>query len=443
MNKMACEEVMLERERIKSRRRQALLNFKSRCLKTAPHTFPDLLRFAAENTTGFVAIDFDGWGQKRTEVTELGITYVPPAAQLPPQDIYDGGPSKSDKTRQYAFSVARTFLQSHSIRVNGRKRFESRRESYWYKPLKRAEPEDVEDEALKLLRGIRTGSGKPCLVGFSLEYELVILLNTYPRVVEEFSAVIDLQSVAKDLYSMQHRPPLRNTLKSFGMDCLTRRDAKGALCAGNDAVRIALLLAKMLSLPPSYTPSLAAIEYRGPGATREPYLWRLNKEFRFRKFWPKSRPMPKELYPYTAVLVSKGRGGIGIYDFPIPEPESLFAYFEHYRPIASGVDLDHRRNRRPVSQQRGYLSFESLEDLNAFVENIDKEAFDGREWSVHSKYDPSIQPAHSREEYRQNRREGSMAMKEIRQHQRQEMQTEYAEALEEDNGDFFNAMFAL
>ncbi|KAK7949569.1 hypothetical protein PG988_016208 [Apiospora saccharicola] len=431
-----------ERQGAKSRHKQAFRDLRSRCRETAPHTFPDLVRFAAENTTGFVAIDFDNWRLSPTDASELGFTYVPPASHLPSQDIYDGGPSKSEKTRDYALSVATTFLQTHSIRIKGRKRSELSRESSWY-PLAHADPEDVEDAAIQAVRTfIGNGcSGKPCLVGFSLEFELNALLANYPRLLDEFSTVIDLQDVAGNLYDMQFAPPLRNTLISFGLECMTRKNPTGPCCAGNDAVRIALLLAKMVSLPPSYEPSLPTIESRGTKGTKGPYLWHNNKEFRFRKFWPESRPKPRELYPYTAVLVLKDKGGMGQHEFPIPDAELLFTYFERYKPNASGVKLYDKHNRCKC-EQRGYLSFESLEDLNAFITAVDETVFDGREWVVHSKYDPSVQPARSREEHNQNRREASMARKETIQHQRQEMQTEYAEAVEEDKGALFNTMFA-
>lgn len=441
--KIIPEEAKLEKERVKARHKQAFRDLRSRCRETAPHTFQDLVRFAAENTTGFVAIDFDNWNLSPTDATELGFANVPPASQLPSQDIYDGGPAKSDKTRQYALSVAITFLQIHSIRIQGRKRSELNRESYWYQPLAHAEPEDEEEAALQIVRGFSRNdcSGKPCLIGFGLEFELNTLLANYPRLLGEFSTIIDMQDVAGNLYDMQCPPPLRNTLISFELECLTRKDAKGSCCAGNDAMRIALLLAKMVSLPPSYEPSLATIELSGRNGTKGPDLWGDNKDFRFRKFWPESRPQPRELCPYMAVLVLKGKVGIGRSDFPIPDAKLLFTYFERYHPNASGVGLYDKVNRCEC-EQRGYLSFESLDDLNAFVSGVDETVFDSREWSVQSKYDPSVQPARSREEHNQNRRDANMAMKETRQHQKQEMRTEYAEALEEDKGDFFNAMFA-
>ncbi|KAK8026460.1 hypothetical protein PG991_003516 [Apiospora marii] len=441
---MASEEARLEKARVKARRRQDFLELRSRCRETAPKTLQDLVRFAAENTTGFVAIDFDNWRLSPVDATELGFTYVPPAARLPPQDIYDGGPAKRGKTRDHALSVAKTFLQSRSIRIKGRKRSELQRESPWYKPRAHAEPENVEDAALITLGlfGRNGCRGKPCLVGFGMEFELNTLLANYPRLLDEFSTVIDLQDVARDLYDMQFAPPLRNTLISFGLEYLARKDAKGACCAGNDSVRIALLLAKMVTLPPSYEPRLSTIEFRGRNGKKGPYLWGDNKEFRFRKFWPGSRPMPKELYPYTAVLALKDEYGIGYRDFPIPDAKLLFTYFERYNPNASGVKLKDRHNRRGISQ-RGYLSFESLDDLNAFVADVDETVFDGRVWSVSSVYDPLVQPARSREEHNQHIRDASMAMKETRQHQKQELRTQYAEALEEDNGDFFNAMFTL
>lgn len=445
---MAHEEERLERERARSRQRQALRDFRSHCFENAPQTFQDFLQFAAGNAAGFVAVDFDSWRQSATEVAELGIAYVPPPAQLPAADVYEQepppGPGKGGKRdrreprarrREHVLSVAATYLQSRSIRVQGRDRFETDREKYWYQPLTRAEPGDVEGAALGILRGFRGGSGKPCLVAFGLEYELRVLLVSYPRLLEEFSAVIDLQKLVQELYCMRSRPPLRNTLAAYGLECLMRRNGRLSLCAGNDAVRIAVLLAKLLRLPASARPSQATIEHKGPKHSKEAYLWSYNKEFRPRKFWPKGRPMPRELYPYTAVLVLKGKGGIGRFDFPFSDPEGLFAYFERHRPTASGVKLHDKHS------QRGYLSFETLEDLDAFIAAVDQEAFDGHEWSVHSKYDPAIQPASSRKEHNQNKREADEAMREARRQQKREKQTAYAEALAEDKGDIFSTMF--
>ncbi|KAK7952792.1 uncharacterized protein PG986_008520 [Apiospora aurea] len=173
----------LEKGKAKTRQTQAWRNFCSRRLEKSPYTVQDLRRFAAENTTGFVAIDFDGWTGSTTEVTEMGPTYVPPSTRLPPEEI-DG---ETLERRIHIISVARAAFRSHSIRIKGRKRDDAHREEYWYEPPQQVEPEEAEEEALRVLRGFRTDSGPPCLVGFGLGFELRVLLFTYPRFAREVS----------------------------------------------------------------------------------------------------------------------------------------------------------------------------------------------------------------------------------------------------------------
>ncbi|KAK8090432.1 hypothetical protein PG997_005393 [Apiospora hydei] len=289
----------IEKEKTKARQTQAWRDFCNRCLEKSPCTVQDLRRFAAENTTGFVAIDFDGWTESTTEVTEMGLTYVPPSTRLPPEEI-DG---QTLERRIHVISVARAAFQSHSIRIKGRKRDDAHREEYWYEPPQQVEPEEAEEEVLKVLRGFRTDSGPPCLVGFGLVFELRVLLFTYPRLLEEFPIIIDLQPVAQDLYSVSKQPSLRNTLIACGLGCITKRRADGMLCAGNDATRIALLLVKMLGLPPASPQGpLATAEFEG---TNKRYNWSKNGFLRFRKFWPETRPMP------PGALSIYGGGGAG------------------------------------------------------------------------------------------------------------------------------------
>ncbi|KAK8048236.1 hypothetical protein PG994_009966 [Apiospora phragmitis] len=243
---MVSEKKRIEIKNAKVHRNHILRNFRSQCFENTPQTFPDFLRFAAENTTGFVAIEFDSWGMSQTEVTELGITYVPPPEQLPLPDMYEGEPPKR-KNRD----------RDHKH---------------------------------------------------------------------------DLQQLVKNVYNMDRLPPLRNTLASYGLGYLERRDGRLQLCAGNDA--------------------------------------------------------PKELYPYTAAVRLKGKGGVGKYELPFFSPEGMFDHFKHYGPTACGV-------KRPSNCNAcAYLCFESLESLNTFVTGVHRQqVMDGREWSAFSQYDPSVQPA--------------------------------------------------
>ncbi|KAK8872611.1 Ribonuclease H [Apiospora arundinis] len=443
----------------RQRQNHVLRNFRSQCKSLAPRTFEEFQRFAAENTTGFVAFDFDSWRQKPGDVTELGFAFVPPPSELlllssPSTQSVDlsalGAERREPNIRRRVLDeVARAgILESHSIRVKGRKRGECDRESYWYTPLQLVEPGAVEAEALKLLRGFQkknkgeeslssgggAASGPLVLVGFSIEYELGVLLRTYPRLIAECPVVIDLQEVVMDLCGMTQRPPLRNTLIACGLKCMTRANSRKALCAGNDAVRVALLLVNMLKLPSSPQPSLAAI---GPRRNKKPYNWYLNKELRARKYWYKHSPRPKELYPYTVAVTEKDaccRDKI-----PFADPESLFAFFEGHNPIASGV----RRNQPRGPIKCGYLSFASLESHDTFIAKVHGKTIGGRVWSVGSKYDPDVQPACSLEEHRYNRREGNIAQTETRQQQRQKRRQDFANAVEEDVGSFINNMFAL
>ncbi|KAK6866281.1 hypothetical protein PG995_002809 [Apiospora arundinis] len=444
----------------RQRQNHVLRNFRSQCKSLAPRTFEEFQRFAAENTTGFVAFDFDSWRQKPGDFTELGFAFVPPSSELlslsPSTQSVDisalGAGRRDPKIRQRVLDeVARAgILESHSIRVKGRKRGESDRESYWYKPLQLAGPGEVEDAALELLHGFQKNMNKeeeeesmggggaaataPVLVGFSIEYELGVLLRTYPRLIEEFPVVIDLQEVVMDLCGMTQRPPLWNTLIACGLKCMTRRSSRKSLCAGNDAVRIALLLVNMLHMPLSPRPSLAAI---GPRRSKKPYDWYTNKQFRTRKYWYKHGPRPKELYPYTVMVTDKDASGRN--RIPFADPESLFVFFEGHIPIASGIG----RSQTGESIKCGYLSFASLESHDTFIAQVHGKAIGGRVWSVGSKYDPDVQPARSLEEHRYNQREGNIAQTATRQRQRQENRKAFADAIEEDVGSFIDNMFAL
>ncbi|KAK8115250.1 hypothetical protein PG999_007319 [Apiospora kogelbergensis] len=437
---MGNDEVQAKRHDLKTQRSHQVQAFRSQLHE--PRTFDELHQFAAEDTTGFVTVDFDSWRQSPTELSELGFTYVPPLAQLDPPQKLDTEDWSAE--HHHTRAVARTFLQSHSIRVKGRPRGDRDRESYWYGPSKFVEPDEVEEEALKIIRSFKSEAGTPCLVGFSIGYELNVLFVTYPRLRDEFSTIVDLQLVVRDLCCMDTYPSLRNTLIAFGLGCMKPRDPLRRLCAGNDAVRIALLLVNMLRLPTPPRPSMPTIENLGPEGKKREYSWRWNRAFRSRQFWNGGRPMPKELFPYTVMLMPRAEMGHKRLEFPF-SAEGLSNYFKQYSPIASGISSQ-AKSIRYSKPRFGYLSFGSLESLDRFVEVVNKKVIEGRLWVVFSQYDPSIRPACSLEEHHRNIREDQMAQKEVKQEQRQEQrqnkQEVFDDAADEDIGGSIDTMFA-
>ena len=331
--------------------------------------------------SGFIAIDAEPYGTSQSQVTEIGISYIPPSC------VYSKHTNGSKKLtieilrRQYG-------IQSRCFRVSANQRREKNRERYAFGDAEAITEADIERVLVDAVASFTGSDPKPTLVGFSLGFELKLITTQWPRLVDAFSAWVDVQEVARDV-SGGNAPGMRDTLIAFGFghDYQAVHSHRTTHNAVNDAMRISATLLSLGSMCSSNsTPTLEI----GRTIRHKNRLWKAKRNTRHRRIW-KTKPASRELYPFIArVSVNK--------QLNMFSAEGLMEFFSEYSPIAVGINY---------GQRYGWVCLESLEELRHFVQEVNNKPFgeSSRDaWIAVEDYDPSVIPVTSAGEIYARRR---------------------------------------
>ncbi|KAL7894081.1 hypothetical protein HDV63DRAFT_265798 [Trichoderma sp. SZMC 28014] len=349
------------------------------------------------NGAAFVIIDAKPWGRDDSEPAEIGLSFLSPThvdLELP-------------KTLDEVSNL--TGLETHWIRFVDRERREKGREQHQYGTRHLVLGNKAEETVKGIIESFRDqipGGTPLILTGFAVVFELQMLSDLYPKLLNYFTCWVDLQEVASGVVDCITRPSLRDTLTACGFEgykCLhIPQTAVFRHNAATDTVRIAVLLIRFLALPndgrkldispSSHKKQQFARRRSNAPATPEQ-----------KSYWKGSRPRPKEFYPF----VTRVYRTTGFKDFDGP---SLFSLFSEYRPTAVGISNGMRY---------GWVCLPDLETLDKFVRSVHGwDAKDGNVWEVISEYDPTVIPARDWEELELCQKEEVQAMDDEKRRQR-------------------------
>ncbi|KAJ6782379.1 hypothetical protein PWT90_06469 [Aphanocladium album] len=343
--------------------------------------------------TGFVAIDAEPWRHDSIHVAEIGLSLIQPF------DLNEiAQPFATIEEMQKHVS-----LSTYSIKICGRE--QGKREHFLAQHNMIVKPEELENELREVLLSFRdslaTQNGKPLnagssapslvLVGFDLAFELSSLSSLYPKILDCFSAWLDLQELVKDAAQLgkAENPSMRDSLSALGFGRVSTDI--GSMwkkhTAAKDTLRIAAVLVGLLLrgldqgvLPLTFThrrkwsPGKASGRYRGTG-----------------KLFNNERPKPRENFPFTAKISLCGARA------PPSKVKAsdLMDIFADYNPTAVGS----------LSQGHatGFVSLPSLHDLEHFILSINGKQCEeyGGSWTAISIFDPTLTPARTAEELEQ------------------------------------------
>ncbi|KAL7936845.1 hypothetical protein V8C35DRAFT_332150 [Trichoderma chlorosporum] len=355
------------------------------------------------NDAAFVIIDAEPWGRDNSQPAEIGISCLPPTHLDLTYETMNTLPKTLDETSNLAG------LETHWIRFVDRERREQGREQHRYGTQRHVLGNNVEETIKGIIELFQDQlpSGTPLvLTGFAVVFELQMLSNIYPNLLNYFTHWVDLQEVASGVVDGIARPSLRDALTACGFQGYRHsQDSQTAIFphnAATDTVRTVALLIRFLALsndgkkldisPSSHKIQQFARRRSNAPATPEQ-----------KSYWKGSRPRPKEFYPF----ITRVYRTTGFKDF---DGRSLFSLFSEYRPTAVGISNGMRY---------GWVCLPDLETLNNFVRFVHGwEDKDGNVWEFISEYDPSIIPARDWEELKLRQKDELEAKDEEKRMQR-------------------------
>ncbi|KAI0890254.1 uncharacterized protein GGS22DRAFT_194397 [Annulohypoxylon maeteangense] len=380
---------------------QACRLFKNKHWETLwQSNIPDLNALKERCQYTFVAIDFEGRITKDEPIgiTEIGLAVLTPSAAtstISPDDLRYQGQAPEIFFKQNA-------IESYSIQIKGRERKKKYRDRYRFGPVQEIEAEQAEDTLVSLLQSIRHRSKNPLvLVGFDLVFEFKTIASHLSQITQYFTSWIDLQEIMTEI-SNTKSPGMKASLLTFGFfskDLTTR--GKWDHSAGNDAVHELAILVNLLNLSKGNTIHIQPIK-------------QLKDENTLRRIWSRSQPGPRELYPFTAMILLEGKR---LKSF-VPHLPHLLGMFSSYRPSAVGM----ARNGNC-----GWICLSTAEDLNRFINDLHGHEFKGETWIAVTDYDPQISHP-TPEQLREARRAKQEAQREQKQQERRakrEVESDY------------------
>ncbi|KAL6809190.1 hypothetical protein GGI42DRAFT_365993 [Trichoderma sp. SZMC 28013] len=356
----------------------------------------------AANGAAFVIVDAEPWGRDNSEPAEIGLSLLPPVHANLDCETMDTLP----KTLDAASSLMG--LETHWIRLIDRERGERGREQHRYGTQHHVSGDKVENTIAGIIESFRdktSGDAPLILTGFAVVFELQVLSNIYPDLLNYFTSWVDLQEVASGMTDGIVTPGLRETLIACGFEGYWHSQESRTASqhnAATDTVRTAMLLIRFLGLPSGgetldisqssqKTQQFARRRSNAPATPEQ------------KNYWKGSRPRPKEFYPFITRVYRTP----GFEDF---DGRSLFNLFSEYEPTAVGLSNGNRY---------GWVCLPNLETLEKFVRSVNTwEAKDGSVWEVISEYDATVVPAQNWEELKLRQREESQAKDEEKRMQR-------------------------
>lgn len=336
---------------------------------------PNLLSLKQQAAiSGFVAIDAEPWGNSLTEVSEVGVAFLPTVNTEALQDP----PASLESLR------ARYTIQTSVIRVIGREPGQGRRhEGFIFGSIYTVEPEAVYETLLRLFQSFQSALGAKnplILLGFDLAFEFRVISNTYLGITEYVSSWVDVQEIIKEVSSCYNRSPsMGESLIALGFanDSQAILRDRIAHSAGADALRVIALLVSLLALSSETTLEITRRPTRKCGGKSRVALQykKANNHF-------SGRPKPKECYPFRARLRTHGGQALSL--------QKLSESFSKYNPTAIGIH---------GAKHEAYVCLSGLEELNQFVERIHgSQTSNGELWEAISEFDPRLTSARTASE---------------------------------------------
>ncbi|KAI2626930.1 hypothetical protein GGS26DRAFT_145171 [Hypomontagnella submonticulosa] len=325
---------------------------------------PNLDALKEKSQYTFVAIDFEGRIAKDETVgiTEIGLAVLIPTvatSSISPDDLkYQG------QTPEIFFEE--NTIESYWIQIKGSERSERSRDRYYFGLAQEIDADQIENTLVGLLQSIQHRSRSPLvLVGFDLvfEFEFKTIASHLSQIAQYFSFWVDLQEIVADT-SNTKSPGMRATLLAFGFfsnDLAIR--GKSDHNAGNDAIRELAVLINLLHL--------------SKGDTIQIQTEQLRDKNTLRKFWARTRPGPRELYPFTARIRIEGKDLKSL----VPNCPQLFGLFSSYQPSAVGMTR---------TGNYGWICLPTVQELERFINEIHGHQFKGETWTAITDYDPQI-----------------------------------------------------
>lgn len=358
------------------------------------------------NGAAFVIIDAEPWGRDNSEPAEIGLSFLPPTHVNLTCEIINTLPKTLDEASNL------TGLETDWIRFVDRERREKGREQHRYGTQQHVLGNKVEETIKGIIESFQDqipGDTPLILTGFAVVFELQVLSNLYPNLLNYFTSWVDLQEVASGVVDGTARPSLRDTLTACGFEgyrhSQNSQNSQAAIFPHNsatDTVRTVVLLIRFLALPNDgkkldIIPSSHKIQQFARRRSNAPATPEQ------KRYWKGSRPRPKEFYPFTTRVYRT----TGFKNF---DGQSLFSLFSEYRPTAVGIS-----NGMPY----GWVCLPDLETLDNFVRFVHGwQGKDGNVWEVISEYDPTVIPARDWEELKLRRKEELQAKDDEKRMQR-------------------------
>ncbi|KAL6832595.1 hypothetical protein V8C40DRAFT_262469 [Trichoderma camerunense] len=330
----------------------------------------------------FVIVDAEPWGKDNSEPAEIGLSLLPPICVNLDCESMDTLPKTLDA------ASSSMGLETHWIRLIDRERRERGREQQRYGTQHCVSSDKVAETITRIIESFRdktSGDAPLILTGFAVVFELQVLSNIYPDLLNYFTSWVDLQEVASGMTDGIERPSLRETLIACGFEGY-RHSQESRIArqhnAATDTVRTAMLLVRFLRLPSNG--EMLDIDQSSQKKQQFPRE-RSNTPAtpKEKNYWKGSRPRPKEFYPFiTKVYRTPTFEGF--------DGRNLFNLFSKYEPTAVGISNGKRY---------GWLCLPNLKTLENFVRSVHmREDEDGSVWEVFSEYDPTVIPAQDWEE---------------------------------------------
>lgn len=354
------------------------------------------------NSAAFIIVDAEPWGRDNSEPAEIGLSLLPPSHAKLGCETMDVLPKTLDEASNLIG------LETHWVRLIDRERREKGREQHRYGTQHFVSGDKVEETITGIIESFRhkTSCDAPLiLTGFAVAFELQVLSNIYPDLLNYFTSWADLQEVASGMTDGIERPSLRETLIACGFEGY-RHSQESRIArqhnAATDTVRTAMLLVGFLGLPSDgetldidqsskKKTQFSRMRSNAPATPEQ------------KNYWIGSRPRPKEFYPF----ITRVYRNPGFEDF---NGRGLFKIFSEYEPTAVGLSNGKRY---------GWVCLPNLKTLENFVRSVHRwEDKDGNVWEVVSEYDSTVVPAQSWEELKLRQREESQAKDNKRRMQR-------------------------
>ncbi|KAL6892135.1 hypothetical protein GGI43DRAFT_430213 [Trichoderma evansii] len=346
------------------------------------------LKNVTSDGAAFVVIDAEPWGADDSKPAEIGISILPPVDPNFNYSVY-ALPMTFDAVSSY------NGAETHWIRIIDRERREKHRERHRYGKHYYVRSEEVELVILDIIHSFQATNCKALsnspliLTGFALVFELRVLSNLYPNILNHFTYWLDIQEVANSL-SGTLNPGLSDTLIACGFRSHEENLPSGISQhnAATDAIRTTAILIQFLRFKDSEE---RLIITHSKKKKQKPSWKRSNTPAMSeeKRLWRGARPRPKEFFPYTRVSRTSGFGNLPV--------QHLFDLFAHFNPTAVGINS---------GKAYGWVCLPSLEALQTFVESMNgktvNDGEDGDIWTVISDYNPNIVPARDWGQLRSN-----------------------------------------